>query len=288
MKEGFYVPLTAAPLNNSETYREVLPFHMELAKYIRCFWGSEKPYLNQEGGSGGSPLVIPDTCVDIIYEIDHTANTVSGGFCGINDTAFTARYDGVKGHLVSTFAIRFYAWGAYAFSEDSMNGTINGFYDVSSRFRWLDRMIRQQLFERSTLAERVGAVEELFLKKLSQARRNQTVELAVREMVSHRGTMSAAELAKECFISGRQLERLFHEYIGMTPKKLGNLVRYQFLWNDIFRYPDFQVPDAVCKYGYMDQSHLLREFKRYHTMDIRAARRYAYHVGNIQYHFEKP
>lgn len=29
----------------------------------------------------------------------------------------------------------------------------------------------------------------------------------------------------------RQLERLFHEYIGMTPKKLGKLVRYQFLWN---------------------------------------------------------
>ena len=282
MKNIFYMPLTATPFNNSNTYKEVLPQNIELAKYIRCFWGSERPYLNQEDRLGES-IVIPDTCVDIIYEIDHTANTVSGGFCGINDTAFFARNDGVSGHLVSTFAIRFYAWGAYAFSEDSLKGTLNGFYEVPSRFLWLDRILRQQLFEKSTLAERAGAVEEMFLGRMSKARRNHLVENAVWQMILHRGTLSAARLAKECFISGRQMERLFHEYVGITPKKLGNLVRYQFLWNDILRKADFNVLDAVCQYGYTDQSHLMREFKRYHGMDIQSAKRLACNVGNIQY-----
>lgn len=171
MKNIFYRPLTATPLNNNETYRELLPQNAELARYIRCFWGSERPYLNQERRSGES-IVIPDTCVDIIYKIDHTANTVSGGFCGVNDTAFFSRNDGGRGHLVSTFAIRFYAWGAYAFSEDSLKGTLNGFYEVPSRFRFLDRILRQQLFEKSTLEERTKAAEELFLKRMSHARRN--------------------------------------------------------------------------------------------------------------------
>lgn len=281
MKNIYYRPLTATPLKSNKTYREVLPQNVELAKYIRCFWGSERPYLNQEDCADASS-VIPDTCADIIYQIDHTANTVSGGFCGINDVAFFTRGDTVRGHLVSTFAIRFYAWGAYAFSEDSLKGTINGFHEVPSRFLWLDRILRQQLFEVCTLAGRAGAAEEMFLKRMSRARRNHVIDHAAGEMVSHRGTLSAAELAKECFISGRQLERLFHEYIGITPKKLGNLVRYQFLWNDIFRKADFDVLDAVCKYGYVDQSHLLREFKRYHGMDIQTAKRYAYNVGNIQ------
>ena len=33
-------------------------------------------------------IVIPDTCADIIYYIDYTENTVSGGFCGVNDRSF--------------------------------------------------------------------------------------------------------------------------------------------------------------------------------------------------------
>ena len=81
----------------------------------------------------------------------------------------------------------------------------------------------------------------------------------------------------------RQLERLFHEYVGITPKKLGNLIRYQYLWRDIVSEPDFNILNGVHRYGYADQSHLLREFKKYHSMDIQSAKRMALKdVGNIQ------
>lgn len=35
------------------------------------------------------------------------------------------------------------------------------------------------------------------------------------------------------------------------------------------------IADAVCKYGYTDVPHLMREFKRYHSMNIREAREMA-------------
>ena len=45
----------------------------------------------------------------------------------------------------------------------------------------------------------------------------------------------------------------------------------------------FDVLSAVHKFGYTDQSHLLWEFKRYHSMDIHNARIMAFKdVGNIQ------
>lgn len=131
------------------------------------------------------------------------------------------------------------------------------------------------MFEKNTLTGRSRAAEKLFLERIKQTRENATVNHAVKQMILANGSMDAAELAKECFISTRQMERLFNEYIGMTPKKLCNLVRYQFLWNEILRNPDFNIQDAVYKYGYADQSHLMREFKRYHTMDIKSARQYA-------------
>ena len=46
---------------------------------------------------------------------------------------------------------------------------------------------------------------------------------------------------------------------------------------------DFDILSGVHRYGYTDQSHLLREFKRYHSMDIQSAKILALkYVGNIQ------
>lgn len=286
MKYKTYVPLTATPFWQNKKYKEQLPQNPRLANYIRCFWGSEQPYLQKEKDADVS-IVVPDTCVDIIYHIDYTKNTITGGFCGINDTSFLAYDCAGNGHLVSVFAIRFFAWNAYVFSEDSMKDTINGSYDVQTRFHRLDIMLRQQLFEKRSLEERGRAVEEILLGRLSKIRQNNIISSATEQIILQKGTQSVTELAKECFVSGRQLERLFHEYIGITPKKLCSLVRYQYLWSEIITNPEFRVLDAVCKYGYTDQSHLMREFKRYHAMDIQTAKRHAYqHVGrnveNIQ------
>lgn len=276
MKNIFYTPLTATPFKHDHQYKEVLPQNPELSKYIRCFWGAEKPYIKQEENIDVR-IVIPDTCVDIIYYMDYTENAITGGFCGINDASFLS-YDETKyGHLVSIFAIRFYAWGAYAFSEDSLKDTVNGYYDIQSRFHQLDRILGQQLLEKCSLEERISMVEEFFLRQLSQNRQNDIIDSAVKQIIIQKGGLSVAELAKECFVSSRQLERLFHEYIGITPKKLCNLVRYQYLWNEIIRNPGFSILDAVYRYGYTDQSHLMREFKRYHTMDIPKAKMYACH-----------
>lgn len=282
MRKPYYMPLTANPFKQNETYREVLPGHPALAGIIRCFWGSDGPY-RKNGENSMTTLVVPDTCVDIIYQINYTNNTVSGCFCGINDTSFVTREDTENGHLVSVFAIRLYAWEAWAFSEDSLKGTVNGCFDVRSRFSWLDKVLRGQLFGVRSLEERMCLAEELFLKRMLWARHNDVVDYAIGSILVEKGVFGADRLSKACYVSGRQLERLFHEYVGITPKRLCNLVRYQYLWNEFLRNPGFSVADAVYKYGYTDQSHLMREFKRYHTMDIGKALGYARrNVGNIQ------
>ena len=185
--------------------------------------------------------------------------------------------------MISTFAIRFYGWGAYAFADDSMKLTLNGYLDVVSKFEWLDKVIRPQLLELKTLQEKVSFIEKLLIKRLPNLKENVIVNDTIQNILLHRGSLDVSSLAKDSFVSTRQLERLFHEYVGVTPKKLSNLIRYQFLWRDILFKPDFNVLSAVHKFGYTDQSHLLREFKRYHSMDIHSAKSVAFEdVGNIQ------
>lgn len=276
-----YRPLIATPFKRNMSYSELTPCKV-LYPYIRCYWGTEYPMMRSENDAV-TELVIADTCVDIIYNIDYTNNTVSGGFCGINDCSFRTDNNETIGHMISTFAIRFYGWGAYAFADDSMKSTLNGYFDVGSRFEWLDKMIRPQLLELKTLQEKVSFVEKLLIKRLPNVKGNVIVNDTIRNILLHKGSLDVPSLAKDSFVSTRQLERLFYEYVGVTPKKLSNLIRYQFLWRDILFKPDFDVLSAVHKYGYTDQSHLLREFKRYHSLDIHSAKSVAFeNVGNIQ------
>lgn len=276
-----YRPLTATPFKRNSFYTESSPCK-ELQSYVRCYWGTENPLIQIENDDAPK-LVIPDTCVDIIYHIDYTDNVVTGGFCGVNDCSFHAHSSGTIGHMVSTFAIRFYVWSAYAFADDSLQSTINGYFDVGSRFEWLDKIIRPKLLELKTLQEKASFTEQVLLKRLSYVKENIVVNSTIQNILINKGSLDVSNLAKESFVSTRQLERLFHEYVGITPKKLSNLIRYQLLWRDILCEPDFDVLSAVHKYGYTDQSHLLREFERYHSMGIHKARRMAFKdVGNIQ------
>lgn len=213
-----YRPLTATPFKRNSFYTEFTP-SKELQSYIRCYWGTENPLIQIENDNTPE-LVIPDTCVDIIYHIDYTNNTVTGGFCGVNDCSFHAHNSGTIGHMVSTFAIRFYAWSAYAFSDDSLQSTMNRYFDVGSRFEWLDKTIQPQLLELKTLQEKISFTEHILLKRLSDVRENAVVNDTIQNILINKGSLDITTLAKESFISTRQLERLFHEYVGITPKKI--------------------------------------------------------------------
>ena len=59
-------------------------------------------------------------------------------------------------------------------------------------------------------------------------------------------------------------------------------MRYQLLWCDALR-PGFDIQDAVFRYGFTDQSHLLHDFKKFHTMTLPQAQTRAWKdVGFLQ------
>ena len=116
-----YRPITGTPFQADEPYREVAPC-AALAPYIRCFWGSEYP-LPERPHAGG--LVIPDTCMDIIFDVDYAHNRISSSFCALDEHAYRTPASAESGGLSATFAIRFYAWTANLFAEDKLNGSAN-------------------------------------------------------------------------------------------------------------------------------------------------------------------
>ncbi len=278
-----YHPITATPFKCTEEYMEFAPCDA-LKPYIRCFWGSQKLVVQEACADAETDIVTPDTCMDIIFTADHTNNTIDSSFCGIDDRAFTARKYLRARKKFFRFAIRFYAWGAALFAEESMRSTKNTHFDVDCHFPRIKQEIEKRLFDIDDISQIIPVAEAILLHYLREKHQNPVIFQSVSRILETRGTLSMTDLEREVLIGSRQLERLYLEYIGVSPKSLASMVRYQYLWNRLLYDNSFTIADASYQYGYSDQAHLCHDFRKYHSMSISDARKFAMqNVGNIQY-----
>lgn len=267
-----YCPITATPFVNNDTYCEIMPCEA-LRPYIRCFWGTKKP-LSAQADTTSSGIVIPDTCMDIIFDINYTENIYSGFFCTIDEHSYSTG-GAIVAYTTATFAIRFYAWTAILFSEEDFTGRKNSAFAVEEFFSRLKAELEPLLFDVPTLDEKIAVTEKLLLKKLYTYRINNSLMNAIYYMLETKGRAKIADICTYTSVSERQLERIFNYNMGVSPKAFSSLLRYQLLWQDIALSPSFNILDAVEKYGFSDQAHLMNDFKKRHLMTPKAAAEYA-------------
>ncbi len=269
-----FKPLTANPFRHTVNYMEFEPC-AALKPYIRCFWGAKEPYSPAARIVPPQKLVIPDTCMDIIFNVNYTENRIKNTFCGICDTSFYSKEAVDPNLMLSIFGIRFYAWSAVLFSDESMKSVKNRNVDAGAYFSRMKRELEQLFFDITDIHTRIAITQDYLLKHIHQDRENPAVMTAVCEILQNEGNISMAQLAQQTFTGTRQLERLFKEYIGTSPKQFSSLIRYQYLWSHIVHTDQLNILDEVFRLGYTDQSHLLRDFKRFHTLTPAQARELA-------------
>lgn len=81
------------------------------------------------------------------------------------------------------------------------------------------------LWETTGIAERVRLAEEALLRRMDLRRENSVFMDAVAEILSQRGVLRMHELARDIHVSGRHLQRVFQENMGVSPKTFASLVR---------------------------------------------------------------
>ncbi len=225
----------------------------------------------------GDPLlVIPDTCVDIIFEMDYRTHRFSAHYSGMNDRPFMASTV-VETTFYSCFAIRFYFWAIHLFADNHLRDSLNLHIDAEAYFHGWSGFFEEMMSRTRTLKERIPLAEKFLLAKLNLHKSDHNVLNAAYLILNSKGTTPIKEVCSYTAVSQRQLERLFLHQIGLSVKKLSSLVRYQNVWQDVVYAREFDIQDAVTIYGFADQSHLLNEFKKYHSMTPNQAKKLAFH-----------
>lgn len=253
-----FQPVLSTPFGR-ERYREVAPCDA-LKPFIRCFWSRCQVDMDI--------LVIPDTCMDVIFDLGENGEAF---FCTLDERSF---YSHSGSEL---FGVRFYAWTAGLilrrdFTHEEQNQS-DLYFNGMAELHYAVRSVQ-------TFEERVSAVENCLIKRIDGISGDNNLLNAVDFIVDNRGTSNIAEVCAYTSVSPRTLERLFDRCIGVSPKTFSSLVRYQMLWRDM-ALGRFDVWDAVEKYGYSDQPHLLNDFRKRHLMTQKQALDYAKNFGNV-------
>lgn len=264
-----YFPITANPAQATE-YPPCEP----LQPFIRCFWGfeashnsTEESRLAAEESSPHTPkmeTIIPDTCMDIIWRLDGSAGTTNTFFSGINDAPFEVPEAGER--TSSCFGIRFHFWAVHYFADDHLRNVLNAHVDVEQYFGSFKSELASLLEQASSMKERI-AVTEAFLFRLLErkGRTNDRMMNAIYMLVKQKGLITAEELVSSANVSSRQLERLFQEYIGVSPKKTADMVRFQNVWREMYQLSgrSKNIQDLIFEYRFSHQSHFINNFKKY-------------------------
>jgi AraC-like DNA-binding protein len=114
------------------------------------------------------------------------------------------------------------------------------------------------------MEERVAIAERILLDHLARtpADGHRIVAGATQVMDRTGGTIAIAEIERVVGVSRRQLERVFAEQVGVTPKMYCRVARLQRMLPLIGRSGEgVDWSDLVYRCGYYDQSHLIAEIR---------------------------
>ncbi|MBL8677831.1 MAG: AraC family transcriptional regulator [Myxococcales bacterium] len=76
------------------------------------------------------------------------------------------------------------------------------------------------------------------------------------------GGGTVEELAQREDVSVRQVERLFARHLGIAPKTIATVLRFQRALKALMRDPGCPLAEVAASAGYFDQAHFIKDFKR--------------------------
>lgn len=104
-------------------------------------------------------------------------------------------------------------------------------------------------------------LKEVIAKTIKEA--DLRMQLAINLIVESKGTRTIKSLTEQLHTTERTLQRQFSAYVGVSPKQFSKIIQFQFSFTQISEDSLSKLADVVYERGYADQSHFIRDFKKY-------------------------
>jgi len=170
------------------------------------------------------------------------------------------------GGLGEVFGVKFRPGGFYPFLKSPLSRLTNRSIALSDVFGSSAQEFEQSVLSLEFGATRANAAENFLRQRLPQ--RDETAVLAgqiVDEICVNRQIMTVDDVVARFHLGKRTLQRMFDQYVGVTPKWVIRVYRLHELVERLHQEKAARkavvFADLAQELGYFDQAHFVRDFK---------------------------
>lgn len=237
------------------------PVPPDLAPFVMVLWG-----LETDGG-GPPERILPDGIAEAVF---HYRRPFEDAFAGAElrsqARSFVvlqaSKYLDIRPVGASGFvSVRFFA-GAFSSFVSVPLATLAD-QSVPSGELWGDEIVEveDRLAAAKNDGERFGVVIA-FLRRCLRRHEKRSVAALVEAVTRPGGRIRVADLAASAGVSARQLQRVFRDRIGLTPKSFARICRFLSACH-MLRDGERPLAGVAAACGYFDQAHLVHEVRAF-------------------------
>jgi len=241
------------------------PPFAELAPFVEAVWG-----VRGHGGHS-TEAVLPNGAVELMINFGPRQRVVGHGDRELNDSYRHAWLAGIQDRRLvhasdegaDHIAVRFRPGGAHAFFDLPMRETTNRVVELDLLIGPTAVSLRDRLGALRDDRERVAVLQRWLLDRRRVRDGFETVRRAA-ELLRDDGSFRASvtQVCDRVGLSNKHLVHRFHDIVGLSPKVLGRVERFQAVIAACRGRVRVDWIDLAQDFGYADQSHLIREFRR--------------------------
>ena len=252
-------------------YKKLIP-RVRLRPYVESIWCQED--LKNAAFENYAPTkVLPSGKVDILFHFRDPFIEFNGDEAEMRPRSYVAGQRTKPSYVAATgqtgiIIVNFRPWSASAF----FGVGIDEIKDLCIDLRVLTdpvkvAVLEDRLQEKAKISERIFLVEEFLCGILTKNRIDGLVARSTLEMAKDLDVPNISQLAKWLNISRRHFIRRFKRSVGLGPKQFANIIRFQKAVQNAAVEPSWSQVAMSC--GYFDQSHLIKEFRRFSGLSPR-------------------
>ncbi len=241
------------------TYREFAPA-APLAPFVRCLWMLEDP----SAAAGAPEPVFPDGSMELVIHFAEPMHRVLGESRERQPRALlvgqmSRHLDLAPGGAVGVIGVRFHPFGAHAFCGFAQEEIADGVATVEDIWGSAGRALERDV---AGARDKPRVVESFLLARLrARDLPHPAVRAMTRSILDSGGASRVDALARALGVSQRQVQRLFARQVGLSPKALARVVRFQRVLGAIERGIPGDWAETALAAGYYDQAHLANDFR---------------------------
>ena len=182
-------------------------------------------------------------------------------FIGIQDTLviIDIENDASSGNIW----IEFSPAGAYRLFQLRQSELKNRIFLLEEVLGKPAKEIQEIIANTESINEKIRIIQTYLIKLLSESESDRILDYCIQLIKNSKGLVTVTELEKETGYSSRWLYEKFIGKVGLGPKGFSSIVRFMQFYEQWIKNPASIVfKDDVYNYFY-DQSHFIKEFKRF-------------------------